>query len=163
MFLFYEWNFFFSIIIPVYNAAKFIDKCIKSIFNQEFDDVQVILINDCSTDGSREICNKYKKKYNLNLIEHKHRLGVAISRNDGIKIAKGKYIIFLDSDDFLINNCLIKLKKIILKTKFRFPTTFLLRNILWEIIKHIICNCKSISNQSGIFSKIFFVRHKFII
>jgi glycosyltransferase involved in cell wall biosynthesis len=109
---------FFSIIIPVYNAAKFIDKCIKSIFNQEFDDVQVILINDCSTDGSREICNKYKKKYNLNLIEHKHRLGVAISRNDGIKIAKGKYIIFLDSDDFLINNCLIKLKKIILKKKF---------------------------------------------
>ena len=109
---------FFSIIIPVYNTAKFLDKCIKSIFDQKFDDVQVILINDCSTDGSREICEKYKKKCNLNLIKHKHKLGVAISRNDGIRIAKGKYIIFLDSDDFLINNCLIKLKKIILEKKF---------------------------------------------
>ena len=76
---------FFSIIIPIYNTAKFLDKCIKSIFDQKFDDVQVILINDCSTDGSREICEKYKKKFKSKLINHKRRMGVAKSRNDGMK------------------------------------------------------------------------------
>ena len=106
---------FFSIIIPIYNTAKFLDKCIKSIFDQKFDDVQVILINDCSTDGSREICEKYKKKFKSKLINHKRRMGVAKSRNDGIKIAEGKYIIFLDSDDYLTKSCLTELKKIILK------------------------------------------------
>jgi len=86
--------------------------------NQKIKDVQVILVNDRSTDGSEKICKKYRKKFNLSLINNKKRLGVSISRNSGIKLAKGKYIVFLDSDDYLLKNSLIKLKKIILKSSF---------------------------------------------
>ena len=109
---------FFSIIIPIYNSAKFLEECIKSVYDQKFKDLQVILINDCSTDGSQTLCKKYKKKFKLDLINHKKKLGVAISRNDGIKNAKGKYLIFLDSDDYLLKNCLVELKKTIEKNNF---------------------------------------------
>jgi len=111
-------EYLFSIIIPIYNNANFLEKCIKSVLNQKIKDVQVILVNDRSTDGSEKICKKYRKKFNLNLINNKKRLGVSISRNNGIKLAKGKYIVFLDSDDYLLKNSLIKLKKIILNNKF---------------------------------------------
>ena len=111
-------EYLFSIIIPVYNNANFLEKCIKSVLNQKIKDVQVILVNDRSTDGSEKICKKYRKKFNLSLINNKKRLGVSISRNNGIKLAKGKYIVFLDSDDYLLKNSLIKLKKIILKSSF---------------------------------------------
>jgi len=111
-------KYFFSIIIPVYNNKNYIDKCIKSVISQKLKDIQLILINDCSTDGSKKICEKYKKKFDLILINHKKRLGTAISRNDGLKLAKGKYIIFLDSDDYLLKKGLVKLKNIIIKNKF---------------------------------------------
>ena len=109
---------FFSIIIPIYNSAKFLNRCIKSIYAQKFKDLQVVLVNDCSTDGSQTMCKKYKKKFKLDLINHKKNLGVAISRNEGIKNAKGKYLIFLDSDDFLLKNSLEQLKKTIEKNNF---------------------------------------------
>lgn len=100
------YNYDFSFIVPVYNNAKYIDDCIKSILKQNYDltKIQVILINDGSTDNSLKKCKKYVDKYsNIILIDQSNQ-GVSIARNNGIKNAKGKYILFLDSDDFVSKN-----------------------------------------------------------
>ena len=92
-----------SIIIPVYNVEKFLAKCLDSILCQTFaqDKIEVILINDGSKDNSLEICNEYSKKYsNIKVIDKKNE-GVSVARNTGIKKALGKYIMILDSDDFI--------------------------------------------------------------
>jgi glycosyltransferase involved in cell wall biosynthesis len=94
-------NPFFSIIIPLYNREKTISRAIESILNQTFQDFEIIIIDDCSTDQSAEIVHKLKIldariKYIKNEINQER----CISRNKGIQIASGKYICFLDSDDY---------------------------------------------------------------
>tara|TARA_Y100000590_G_scaffold388181_1_gene462358 strand:+ start:2884 stop:4185 length:1302 start_codon:yes stop_codon:yes gene_type:complete len=109
---------FFSIIIPIYNSERFLDKCIRSLIGQSINNFEILLINDCSSDKSSEICQKYKNNYNfINLINHKKNLGVAKTRNNGIKNSKGKYLVFLDSDDYLYNNSLKNLEKLIKNKK----------------------------------------------
>ena len=94
----------FSIIIPLYNCEKFIEICLLSVLNQNFNNYEIIIINDCSKDRSLKICTKYKKKYpKIKIINQKTNKGVSSSRNLGIKSSNGEYIIFLDSDDYLEN------------------------------------------------------------
>jgi glycosyltransferase involved in cell wall biosynthesis len=91
-----------SIIVPVYNRKKYLKECLNSICQQVRQDVEIILIDDCSTDGSIKICKKFVKKYNfIRLINLKKNRGVAYCRNIGIKKATGEYICFVDSDDKL--------------------------------------------------------------
>lgn len=90
-----------SIIIPVYNVEKFLHKCITSIINQKFKSFELILINDGSTDKSGEICEYYAKKDSRIKVIHKQNSGVSDARNAGIDIAKGTYISFVDSDDYV--------------------------------------------------------------
>ena len=103
----------FSVIIPVYNSEKYLNKCIKSVLNQKNNKTEIILIEDCSTDNSLKVCNSFQHNPSVNIIRHKKNLGVSISRNDGILAAKGKYILFLDSDDWLYPRCLKNLEKLI--------------------------------------------------
>jgi len=105
---------FFSIIIPIYNSQKYLRECLSSIINQKFENLEVILIDDKSHDNSKKIYNSFKSKIkNLTILKNSKNLGVSLSRNKGLKKAKGEYIIFLDSDDILLNNTLRKTKKII--------------------------------------------------
>ena len=95
-----------SIIIPVYNAEKFLDKCINSVLNQTYDDYELILVNDGSTDRSEEICSRYcnTKKYDKNIkIKYifQTNSGVSAARNKGIDVAEGEFITFVDADDYL--------------------------------------------------------------
>ena len=96
----------YSIIIPVYNAERYIDECLSSILNQNFNDYEIILINDGSTDKSSIICKKYADKYTLIRYFNKYNEGVSATRNYGIDKANGKYIIFIDSDDVIEKNFL---------------------------------------------------------
>ena len=105
----------FSVIIPVYNTEKYLNKCIKSVIDQKHNKTEIILIEDCSTDSSLKVCNSFKNNPLVNIIRHKKNLGVSISRNDGILAAKGEYILFLDSDDWLYPNCLRNIEKLIIK------------------------------------------------
>lgn len=90
-----------SIIIPVYNAELFIDKCIGSIINQTYKNLEIILINDGSSDRSGEICNNYALSDNrIQVIEIKNK-GASFARNVGINLATGNYIMFVDSDDWI--------------------------------------------------------------
>lgn len=90
-----------SIIVPVYNAEKYLDRCLKSIINQSLKDIEIILINDGSIDRSIEICNYYKIKDSRIKVIDKENTGVSDSRNIGIELAKGEYIGFVDADDWI--------------------------------------------------------------
>ena len=90
-----------SIIIPVYNASKYLYRCLDSILNQTFRDFELILINDGSTDNSLEILREYETKDSRIIVIDKPNEGVSAARNQGIEIAKGEYIMFCDSDDYV--------------------------------------------------------------
>lgn len=108
----------FSIIIPLYNCEKFIKACLLSVLNQNFSNYEIIIVNDCSKDRSLKICKEYQKKsHKIKIINQKINKGVSSCRNLGIKSAVGKYIIFLDSDDYLENFSLYKLSKFIENNK----------------------------------------------
>lgn len=88
-----------SVIVPVYNVAKYLEKCVESIENQTYQDFEIILIDDGSSDGSEIICDELKEKYKNISVIHQSNSGVSSARNKGIDSAKGNYILFIDSDD----------------------------------------------------------------
>lgn len=93
-----------SIIIPIYNVEKYLDKCLESVLNQTYKNLEIILINDGSTDRSPNICNKYYKKDKRIKLINKKNEGVSSARNTGIELSKGKYIVFIDPDDYVTYN-----------------------------------------------------------
>ena len=90
-----------SVIIPVYNAEKYLSHCIKSILSQTFTDFEVLLIDDGSTDGSGEICDEFAKNDTRIRVFHKNNGGVSSARNVGLDNAKGEWITFCDADDWV--------------------------------------------------------------
>ncbi|MBR7160655.1 MAG: glycosyltransferase family 2 protein [Clostridia bacterium] len=97
-------NNLISIIVPVYNVAPYLDRCIQSIVAQTHQDIEILLIDDGSTDDSGAICDKYAKQDNRIVVVHKQNGGVSSARNLGMDIAKGEYIGFIDSDDYIEPN-----------------------------------------------------------
>ena len=95
-----------SVIVPVYNAEKYLKECIRSILNQTIQNLELILVNDGSTDGSGYICDEYINKDNRIKVIHKENGGVSSARNMGISEATGEYFTFVDSDDYLEPNAL---------------------------------------------------------
>jgi glycosyltransferase involved in cell wall biosynthesis len=96
-----------SIIIPIFNNEKYLYKCIDSIIKQSFKDIEIFLIDDGSTDNSLSICNEYKDKDARIKVIHKKNEGVSIARNTGILASTGKYLLFIDSDDFIAENSIV--------------------------------------------------------
>lgn len=90
-----------SIIVPIYNVEKYLEKCVCSILNQDYNNLEVILVNDGSTDKSLEICERLQKKDNRIKIINQKNLGVSAARNNGFYYSKGDYICFIDSDDII--------------------------------------------------------------
>ena len=90
-----------SVVVPVYNTEKYLHKCIESILNQTFRNIEVILIDDGSVDGSGSICDEYKIKDERVKVFHQPNSGVSVARNKGIIESTGNYICFVDSDDYI--------------------------------------------------------------
>ena len=91
-----------SVIVPVYNVEKYLPKCLDSILASTFSDIEVILVDDCGQDGSRAICDKYAARdTRVRVIATLHNVGLSASRNIGMDNARGKYISFIDSDDYI--------------------------------------------------------------
>lgn len=90
-----------SIVVPIYKVEKYLNRCIDSILNQTINNFELILVNDGSTDGCGKICDEYSRKDNRIKVIHKENGGLSDARNTGIKAAKGKYIGFIDSDDYI--------------------------------------------------------------
>ena len=90
-----------SVIVPVYNVEKYIEKCLESLVNQTLKDIEIIIVNDGSKDKSEKIINKFLSKYKNIVYVEKQNGGLSDARNYGMKYAKGEYIAFLDSDDYV--------------------------------------------------------------
>ena len=106
-----------SIIVPVYNVAEYLSKCLDSLVNQTFKSIEIIVVNDGSTDNSEEIVKEYQKKYTFIKYYSKENGGLSSARNYGIQYAKGEYIAFVDSDDFIALNMMEKMYNEITVTK----------------------------------------------
>lgn len=98
-----------SIIVPIYNTEKYLERCLQSLINQDYKNIEIILINDGSNDNSLAICNKYKNKDNRIIVIDKEHTGVADTRNIGLREATGDYIGFVDSDDYIDKDMFKKL------------------------------------------------------
>lgn len=90
-----------SIVVPVYNVEKYLEKCVNSILSQTFNDFELILVDDGSPDNCGKICDSFAQKDSRVVVVHKENNGLSAARNSGIEIAKGKYIGFIDSDDYI--------------------------------------------------------------
>ena len=113
-----------SIIIPVYNAGKFLDETIKSILNQTYQDWELLLVDDGSTDNSIDVIKKIQKNdKRIKLLQNKKNVGPALSRNSGVKASKGRYICYLDADDFWDKQKLEKQVKFMQKQNCAFSFT----------------------------------------
>lgn len=93
-----------SIVVPVYNVENYLKRCIESIINQTYQKIEIILVNDGSTDSSPEICNEFARMDNRIRVIHQKNVGLSGARNTGINEATGNYIYFIDSDDYVKNN-----------------------------------------------------------
>lgn len=90
-----------SVIVPVYNTEKYLEDCLISLVEQTIPFYEIILVNDGSSDNSCEICEKYSEQYNNILLINQKNQGLSMARNNGMKVARGQYITFVDSDDFV--------------------------------------------------------------
>lgn len=112
-----------SIVVPVYNCKKFIEDTVNCVKEQTYSNWELLLINDCSTDNSVEIIEKYLEDKRIKLINLNQNSGAAIARNEGIKFANGKYIAFLDADDLWKRNKLQKQVKFMSTNNYTFSYT----------------------------------------
>ena len=95
-----------SIIVPVYNIEEYLGNCLESLVNQTYDNLEIILVNDGSTDGSLALCKDFQSEHDNIILYSQDNAGAAAARNQGLKIATGKYITFVDGDDYLdVNFC----------------------------------------------------------
>lgn len=102
-----------SIIIPVYNAEKYLSRCLNSILKQTYSNIEIILVDDGSEDKSSYLCDRYAILDRRIKAYHKSNEGVSIARNYGIENCNGEYIVFVDSDDYLISECIETLVKLV--------------------------------------------------
>ena len=107
-------NPFFSVLIPVYNVERYLSICLESVLKQDFADYEVIIIDDGSKDGSGRICDDYVSRYPDKIrVQHKDNQGLISARRAGLKLANGRYVCFLDSDDCWMDNTLSRLHEVI--------------------------------------------------
>lgn len=159
-----------SFIIPAFNSQEHLNECVTSITNQVFNQTnyEIIIINDASKDNTLDICNKFKKK-NIKIINNKKNLGVSLSRNKGIKLSKGEYLFFLDSDDKLCNSAIPRIIKIV-KFKdadlfFYLPNTNLIKKFSSKKTKGTNDHVFNLLNNYGDFTAHpwnFIIRKKFL-
>lgn len=100
-----------SVIIPVYNVEQYLRECVDSVLGQTYQNFEIILVDDGSTDTSGDICDEYAKKDDRIQVIHKENGGASVARNHGIEMAKGEYVYFLDSDDRIVSNAFYILTK----------------------------------------------------
>lgn len=107
-------NELITVIIPCYNVEKYLSECIDSILNQTYSCLEILLINDGSTDSTGDICDRYKQKDSRIRVIHQSNKGIATTRNIGVKEATGKYIFWIDSDDYVCSYIIEKLYKLLI-------------------------------------------------
>lgn len=108
-----------SIVIPVYKTEEYLEKCVASVLNSKYENIEIILVDDGSPDGCPEICDKLSEKYEKIRVIHKANGGLSSARNAGLDIACGKYITFIDSDDLITQDMISEMYSIAVKENCR--------------------------------------------
>ena len=129
-----------SLIIPFYGVESYIGKCLSTVYEQDIseDEYEVICINDCSPDNSEEIVLEYAAKHsNLKLLKHDVNLKLGAARNTGLRAAKGRYVWFIDSDDYIKSNCLREILSYCEKNNLEI-FHFGIQNNKGHIVRHLI-------------------------
>lgn len=116
-----------SVVVPVYNVADYLTRCVDSLLHQSFLDFEIILVDDGSTDGSGELCEQIASNDSRIRVFHKHNGGLSDARNFGIERLRGKYVTFVDSDDWLETGCLEYLHRAIRTTGADISTCIYMR------------------------------------
>ena len=111
-------NILFSIVIPVYNVKPYLEKCLNTIIGQTYKNLDIVIVDDGSDDGSSFICDEFKKRDNRIRVIHKKNEGLGMARNSGLDIAIGDYISFIDSDDFISEDLFMKCYNILKNKKY---------------------------------------------
>lgn len=106
-----------SIIVPVYNVEKYLEVCIDSLLEQTYKNIEIIMVDDGSTDRSKEICDEYAYKYDNCKVIHKKNSGLGMARNTGMEHMTGEYVIFIDSDDWAMPDMIENLLNALIKNK----------------------------------------------
>ena len=146
-------NYDLTIIIPIYNVEKYLAKCLKSIVCQKTKYLyEIIIIDDCSPDNSACIANEFKKKYNnIKIFSHLSNRGLGAARNAGLQYATGKYIMFVDSDDFIFDNAI----DILMDGATKFNADICCgSNTSSDMYERRKLNYYSVNNKSKMFEKI---------
>lgn len=126
-----------SVIVPVYNVEKYLSRCIESIINQTYTNIEIILVDDGSTDNSRIICDEYKKKDKRINVIHKKNGGLSDARNKGIEMSRGEYLCFIDSDDYIEESFVEELYEMCIKNNVK------ISQCSFEIVKEHNKNTKT--------------------
>ena len=105
-----------SVVLPIYKVEKYLNRCIESVVNQTYSNLEIILVDDGSPDSCPNMCDEWKKKDSRIVVIHKENGGLGEARNSGISAANGKYICFFDSDDYVSNETIEK--AVAVATKF---------------------------------------------
>ena len=98
-----------SIIVPVYNVAKYLDKCMSALLEQTYENIEIVLVDDGSTDNSGKLCDEYASKYSNVKVVHKANAGLGFARNSGLDVITGDYVVFVDSDDWVTSDYVMHL------------------------------------------------------
>ena len=122
-----------SVIVPIYNVEEYLPTCIESILNQTYKDLEILLIDDGSTDNSGKICDEYAKQDKRCIVIHQQNKGVSATRNTGLNYATGKYISFVDGDDYIHPQMIEILYNEIRKGDFDF--SMILHKAVWKYHK----------------------------
>ena len=136
----------YSVIVPIYGVEAYIERCARSLFNQEYSDVEYIFINDCTKDRSIDILKNVISDYSevkdrIKIINNPRNLGIATTRNIGIRSASGDYIIFVDSDDYLSDHALLAIDHFVTNSKNTLDIVLFNHNI---VSKSRVLSCRGL-------------------
>ena len=106
-----------SVIVPVYNKKKYLRRCLECLLGQDYKNLEIILVDDGSTDGSSEVIREFSQRYGIIRSFFQKNSGAASARNYGMRVAKGEYLCFVDSDDYVFDNYISYMYKILQATK----------------------------------------------
>lgn len=121
-----------TVVVPIFNVSEYVEECLISVLNQTYRNLEILCVDDCGTDNSIEIVQKYQTDSRLKIIKNQRNLGLGASRNEGVNQALGEYVFFLDSDDFIKNDTIKTLVELALQSDadiaFSGATAFLHQN-----------------------------------
>lgn len=154
-----------SIIIPVFNGGQFLDRCLSSITNQSYKNIEIIVVNDGSTDNTKTICKNYSQSDQRIKIIHKDNEGVSIARNIGLDISTGDYVYFADADDYVlqdsienfINKAMTSSAEIVVAEYYIASDSYKIRVSpkAFKDKKSFLCSVLSGANHSALWNKLF--------